>query len=180
MGVQGNLLGNLEVLGMLFVGILLAVGVIVFGYVADLTGDDWHPYEQVIAAGCSDDNASTEGVLCSGTVANPSIEDGTRAEPVVQNCSSGGVCQTMTNGTHYNYTADSGTFTILTSALGDIYNGSIRVSYWEDEWRDTVDNAQQSISSTTYSGFELGTVMIIVAAAGAIIGGIFLVGRRGE
>lgn len=166
----------------IFIGVLLIVGIIIMAYVADPMGDQFHSNELLIAAGCSDDNSSTEVTLCSGTVDNPPIENVTRAAPVVTNCTATMTdCQTMTAGTHYNYSKGSGTFRIChdNSTIADTYNGTIYISYWEDAATDNADNAQQSITSTAYGGFELAVVMLIVMAAVGIVSTIFLIGRRG-
>lgn len=164
----------------IFIGILLLVGIVVFATVADPMSDQYFARETIIAAGCSDDNATTQFTLCSGTANRLPIENGTRAAPVVLNCSTDLVtCQTLTDATDYNFT-NAGVFQIITDTNGDKYNGTILASYWQDIWSDRTDNAQQSITSTVYGGFDLATVMVIVMAAVAIVGTIFLIGRRGE
>jgi hypothetical protein len=167
----------------IFVSILLVVGVVVFGTIADPMGDQWYNNETVIAAGCSDDNASTESTLCSGTVDNIPIENVTRAVPVLYNCTTARTsCQLMTAGTHYNYSTTDGVIWLASgfnTTIGDTYNGTIFVSYWQDTALAGADNAQQSITDITYSGFDLAMVMVIVIAAVAIIGGVFLIGKRG-
>lgn len=176
-----------DVMGMafavVFIAVLLIVGTVVFAYVADLTGDPFHTNEILIAAGCSDDNASTEGTLCTGTANYLPIENITRAVPVLTNCTTARTsCQTLTAGTHYNYSKSSGLFWLASgfnTSVGDTYNGTIFINYYEDDWKDTVDNAQQSITGITYSGFDLGMIMAIVMAAVGVVAGIFLIGRRG-
>lgn len=162
-----------------FIAVLILIGAVVFGYVADLTGDPYYTDETIIAAGCSDHNTSTEAGLCSGTVDNAPIENVTRDAPVVYNCT-GATCITLTASTHYFYNVSDGSIRINTDTeLSDQVNGTIRADYYQDVWRDDVDNAQQSISSTTYSGFELGMIIAIVIAAVAVVGGVFLIGKRG-
>ena len=172
----------------IFLGILLLVGVVVFATVADPMSDQFHSREIVIAAetctnltadsGGSPLNTTYNMSVCTGTINYPPIENGTRAAPIVYNCSSalglGGTCQTMTTA-FYNFSQGIGIFHIL----DDIYNGTIMVDYWEDNWADSVDRAQQSITGTVYGGFDLATVMVIVMAAVGIVSTIFLIGRRG-
>lgn len=156
----------------LFIAVLLTIGIVVFGYVADLTGDPFYTNEILIDAGCSENVNST----CIGTTDNTPIENTTRAQPVLTNCSaSGATCQAMTAGTHYRWNSANGTFDLK----DDINNGTIQIDYYQDVWRDDVDNAQQSISDNAYSGFDLGMVMAIVMAAVGVMAGIFLIGRRG-
>ena len=161
----------------IFISILLLVGVVVFGTVSIPMGDQLQSREIVIAAGCSDDNDTTTTTLCTGTVSYPPIENNTRSV-TVYNCT-GTACVILTDGTHYNYSEVSGLFTIITDTLADIVNGSIEVEYWKNTASISADNAQQSITGTVYGGFDLATVMVIVMAAVAIVGTIFLIGRRG-
>jgi len=163
-----------------FIAVLLTVGVFVFAFSADIAADEWHYREEIIAAGDCANGTSPSITLnvsgCEATVANPPIEATTRVTAVVENCStaSGGTCNAMTDGTHYNISTSTGTIHVQ----DDIYGGSIQVSYWADEVRDTVDNAQKSITSTVYGGFELATVLTIILAAVGIMGGIMLIGKR--
>lgn len=159
----------------IFIGILLMIGVVIFGTIADPMGDQWYPNESIITAGCSDPFTTT---LCAGAVDHLPIENGTRAQPVVYNCSATGLasCQLMTPATHYNLTTSTGTIYIV----DDTYNGTIYVSYWADTALTAADNAQQSVTGTIYGGFDLATVMVIVMAAVGIISTIFLLGKRGE
>ena len=164
----------------IFIGVLLLIGVVVFGTIADPMGDQRYVNESVIAAGCSDDNASTESPLCSGIVDHPAIENNTRAAPVLYNCTATRtLCQSMTAGTNYNYSKSDGTFWISDVSTGDAYNGTIFITYWSDTATDPADRAQQSISSTAYGGFDLATVLVIVMAAVGIISAVFLIGKRG-
>jgi len=167
----------------IFIGVLLLIGVLVFGTVADTTSDQFYAYETIIAANACSNESDASAVSsalnvsgCTGSIDNPPIENGTRAAPVVYNCSStAGTCAQITVTTDYNFTVSAGLFHIL----DDKYNGTIKVSYWEDVWSDSVDNAQQSITGTVYGGFDLATVLVIVMAAVAIISAVLLIGRRG-
>jgi len=157
----------------IFIGILLIVGAVVFGTIADPMGDQWYPNETIIAAGCSNITVG-DPALCSGIVDHPPIENVTRAAPIIYNCSSdGATCQTVTS--QYNYSKGDGTIYMT----NDTWNGSIKVDYWSDTALTGADNAQQSITSIAYGGFDLATVLVIVMAAVGIVSAIFLIGRRG-
>lgn len=169
----------------IFIGVLLMVGLIIFGYVSNQAGDPFHAREIIIPAGCGNstvceacENAfnTSESANCTGVVANPPIENVTRAIPVVLNCSgNGSYCQTMTVSTDFNYSVGDGRFHVLQ----DLWNGNITVDYFEDEWADAQDNAQQSVTSTGAAGFELAAVIVIVMAAVAVVSTIYLAGTRG-
>lgn len=161
----------------IFIGVLLLIGVVVFATVADPMGDQIHSGETLIAAGCSNDSdaSTTFNVsLCTGTADHLSIENATRTPPILTNCT-GTVCTSMTSGTDYNYTIDVGLFHVF----DDTNNGTIKVTYFENTALAGADNAQQSITGTVYGGFDLTTVLMIVMAAVAIVSTIFLIGRRG-
>ncbi len=161
----------------IFIGILLLIGVVIFGTIADPMGDQFYPNESVIAYGCSDPyNVSGSTYACSGTVAHPSIENTTRAAPVGYNCTATKTdCQIMTYGTHFNVTTSTG----LIYIEDDDYNGTIYISYWSDTATASADLAQQSMTGTIYGGFDLATVMVIVMAAVGVISAVFLIGRKG-
>ncbi len=165
-----------SIMAAIFVGVLLMVGLLVYGITSDaMLHDPFFPNELVISgggvAGCSEDAGHT--ATCVGTVNNPDIGNTTRAQPVVRNCTSTGTsCQTLTVSSDYNM-SPTGVLTVLLT----VNNGSIYVDYYQDVATDTTDLAQQSITTTTYSGFELASVLIIVIAAVAVIGGIFLIGK---
>ena len=158
----------------IFIGILLLVGVLIFATVADPMGDQLYEGETLIAAGCSNESLQTFNVTaCTGTANHLPIENVTRAAPVLTNCT-GASCTAMTAGTDYNYTTNIGLFHVF----DDINNGTIKVTYWENTALASADKAQQSITGTVYGGFDLATVMVIVMAAVGIISTIFLIGRR--
>jgi len=160
----------------IFVGVLLLVGIVVYGTVADPMGDQPNYLEEVIVAGCTNESTTSfNSTSCRGTLDNAPMENVTRPTALVYNCTTVGVCTAIT-APGYNLTDDSvGTLHIL----DDQYNGSIRVTYYEDTALANADNAQQSITSIGYSGFEVATIMVIVMAAVGIVSGIFLIGRRG-
>lgn len=166
----------------IFIGVLLLIGAVVFAYIADPMGDQLYVNETVIAAGCSSVGAAS----CTGTVDNPPIENITRAAPVAYNCSFTAsnlsacihIDTTRTVSPHttaYVYNKSTGEIFIMNAS----YNGTIRVTYWEDAALTGADNAQQSITGVIYGGFDLATVMVIVMAAVGIISTIFLIGNRG-
>lgn len=160
----------------IFIGILLMVGIIVFAYASDPMSDEFWANETLSIVNCSTGTTST----CVDEVDHTPIENETRAVPVLYNCTWGPAdaptdpCDVV-DAAEFAYYVGNGTIFIH----NDASNGSLKISYWQDNMLgNDADLAQQSISSTAYGGFDLGAVMIIVMAAVAIIGSVFLIGKR--
>ena len=95
------------------------------------------------------------------------------------------LCYNTSNGTFAN--SSFGTITTPTGAnvtkagllqIGTPYTGIVLCNYvYQPLATGSAQATYTNINTTTYSGFELAAVVVIVVAAVSVLGGLFLLGR---
>ena len=165
-GQAENISGSIAAI--IVVSIFVIVGALVYGYVADVVPhDEWYSGELLCIG-----NGTAIGV-CNVTagisIDNTPIQNGSEVV-YISNSSA-----TLTAGTDYN---------VVTTSTINITNGSIDaaedwvyINYYEDVVSDVRQSSWTSVNATSYSGFGLLSVAIIVMAAVAIVGLVFLIRR---